>query len=333
MVVLSLIASGFMMQAGTQRLGMAMSVPEGAGEEQYIAALRMQVRLGLDGAGTTIKWDEYEQQKGKPLNDFNGVVKFTNQQALVTISTIDTIKRRLPWDVQDLKWTDVTLRKRFDAFLRDIVPKLDQRVKWVSLGNEVNAYLEQHPDELEAYLSFLVHSKSVIKGLRPSLQVGVTITWIDSTRDPGLAKKLTQGMDVAIFTYYPMDGLNAGDIGKVASHFDFMSGIAGSKPLLLQEIGYPSSPEAGSSEEKQAAFVKTVFTQLDRLRERIPLALYFIQSDFGPSLMKLMESYYGISEPRFLAFLRTLGLTDDKGKPKAAWKVFVNEVAKRKPID
>ncbi len=333
MVVLSLLTIGLVLQAGTQRLGMAMSVPEGAGEEQYIAALRIQVRLGLDGGGTTIKWDEYEQQQGKPLNDFNGVVKLTNQQTLATISTIDTIKRRLPSDVQDLRWSDEKLKTRFDAFLREAVPKLDKRVKWISLGNEVNAYLEQHPDELDAYLGFLAHSKSVIKGLRSDVQVGVTVTCMDGIRIPAMAKRLTEGMDIAVFTYYPMDGLNVAETSAVAGHFDFMAGVAGNKPLLLQEIGYPSSPDCGSSEEKQAAFVKAVFVQLDRFRQRIPLALYFIQSDFGPSLMKLMESYYGISDPKFLTFLRTLGLTDDKGKPKQAWKVFVAEVTNRKPID
>lgn len=310
-----------------------MSVPDGAGEEQYISALRTQIRLGLDGGCTTIKWDEYESQKGKPLSDYLGVVKLTNQQTLITISTIDTIKRRLPSDVQDLEWTDGKLRMRFDAFLREFAPKLDKRVKWISLGNEVNAYLEQHPAEVEQYIDFLAKSRSLIKSLRSDIQVGVTVTCMDGIRNRSLVKRLTDPMDIAVFTYYPMDGLKVADTAAAAGHFDFMSGVAGTKPIILQEIGYPSSLVCGSSDDKQAGFVKAIFVQLDRMRGRIPLAIYFIQSDFGPSLMKLMESYYGLSDPSFLAFLRTLGLCDETGKPKAAWKVFASEVQKRKPIE
>lgn len=333
MVIPAIVACLSLAAAGSQRLGLAMSVPEGAGEEEYIAAIRTQIRLGLDGCGTTIKWDEYEAQKGKPLTDFNGVIRITNQETLVTISTIDTIKRRLPADVSGLKWDSPEMLARFDAFLREIAPRLDKRVKWISLGNEVDGYLRAHPDEIDAYIRFLAHSRGVLKGLKPEIQVGVTITCMDSLKSPELAKRLIEGMDIAILTYYPLDGMRTCELSEIPSHFAFMSALAGAKPLVLQEIGYPSSPLCNSSEEKQAGFVKAVFAQLDRLGAKVPLALYFLQSDFPPSVMKVLEQYYGLSDPKFLAYLKTLGLTDDKGKPKLAWKTFRSEVSKRKPID
>jgi hypothetical protein len=111
-----------------------------------------------------------------------------------------------------------------------------------------------------------------------------------------------------------------------------MAAIAGSRPLILQEIGFPASPEAGGSEQKQAEFVRLVFQQLDQHAGKIPLAVFFMQVDFPPSMLGLLETYYGLSGEPFRAFLGSLGFMDSKGRARPAWKVFQQEVAKRKPI-
>lgn len=313
------------------RIGLALSVPDGAGEEEYMAAIRQQIRLGLDGAAPSLKWDEYEEQKGKPLNDSLGLMKLMGQEGLLTIGTLDTIKRRLPKDLMDKGWDDPQLTARWEKFLTEITPKLGKRILWVSLGNEVDGYLNSRPGEVAAYKRFLARGRAIIKKIRPDIGVGVTIMCLESQKTPNLARLLQENTDICIITYYPSGaGPTANSPTVWASQFDFMLGIAGDRPLLLQEIGYPAAEKAGSSPEMQAEFVREVFKQLDKHTSRIPLAAFFMQSDFPASLMKVLESYYGISDPGFLAFLGSLGFMDAKGQPRPAWKVFEEEVRKRK---
>jgi hypothetical protein len=328
-----LLALGLALLAQTTtRIGLALNVPEGGGEEEFLAAMRQQVRLGLDGGAISLKWDEWEEKGGKPLTDSLGALRFMGQDGLVTVATIDTLKRRLPSDVAAKDWSDPLLVSRWERFLGTIAGQFGPKVKWVSLGNEVDGYLSQHPGEVDAYIGFLARGREAVRKVRPDIQVGVTVMCMDGLKHPDLVRKLQTGMDVTVFTYYPLDGLTVHDPAQLRPHFDFMTGVAGARPLLLQEIGYPASEKTGSSEEKQARFVRSVFGELDRLGSKVPLAAFFMQVDFPPSMTGALEEYYGIRDPAFLAFLQTLGLFDSKGRPRLAWAAFKEEATRRKPF-
>jgi hypothetical protein len=314
------------------RLGLAINVPEGGGEEEFLAAARQQIRMGIDGAAVSVKWDEFESQNGKPLDEGLGIMKLIGQEGMITIASLDTVKRRLPPDIMEKAWDDPSVLERWTKFLAGIVPKLGKQVRWISLGNEVDGYLASRPSEVESYLRFLASGRTAIKKLRPDMQVGVTVMCADGQKNPSFIRRLQEGMDVAAFTYYPNASTSSGDLASVAKDFDFMIGIAGARQLLLQEIGYPASEAAGGSPERQAQFVRSVFASIDRHEAKIPLAVYFLQCDFGPGLIGVLEQYYGLSHPSFIAFLSSLGLMDSKGKPRPAWRVFQQEVAKRKPL-
>lgn len=314
------------------RLGLSLNVPAGGGEEAFLAAMREQVRMGLDGGAISLKWDEYESQGPKSIDDAVNGLRFMGQEAIVTIATLDTMKRRLPADVADRKWDEPEMLRRWEDFLKSLAPRLGSRVKWLSLGNEVDGYLASKPEEVEPYVRFLSAGRRVVKSVRPDLQVGVTIMATASAENPALARRLQDGMDVAVMTYYPLDSLKVRDPSSVSSDFTQMVALAAGKPLILQEIGFPASELVGSSPALQEKFVRAVFTKLDTLGGTVPLAVYFLQSDFSPDLLKTLESYYGVSEPRFLAFLGSLGLKDASGKARPAWTAFQEEVLKRKPI-
>ncbi len=325
-------AIGLALTLSIPKLGLAMGVKDGGGETEFLTAMRQQIRLGLDASAPNIKWDEYEAQSGKPLIDGLNAAKYMDQDVLLTISTIDTVKRRLPVEFSETGWTDPALISRFDQFLNSVADHLTPGVRWISLGNEVNAYLGQHPTEVDSYIAFINHGRETLRHRNPKLLVGVTVTFTDALHDPELAKRLQESMDISVFTYYPMDGFKPLAPSQVPSHFDYMMTVAGAKPLLLQEIGYPTSSAVGSSPDQQAKFIHQVFGQLDKYQDRIAMADYFMQTDFSAALMKFFEPYYGISDATFLSFLGSLGLCDSAGKPQAGWNAFRDEVIKRRPI-
>lgn len=318
--------------ASGPQLGLVMGIPDGAGEKEYLAAMRQQIRLGLDGNAFNLKWDEFEAQAEKPLVDAVNMSKFTAQDIILTVGTIDTVKRRLPTDVAELRWNDPRMLSRFDAFLGKVKQLGGSSITAISLGNEVNVYLESHPDEVDDYCDFLKHSQQTIARLFPKVPVGVTITCMDAMRKPDLATKLQGSLPAAFFTYYPVAGLKVSDPSATKAHFEFMLRTTGSRPVYLQEVGYPTSELLGSSEAKQAEFVRQVFVELDRHRDRVVFASYFMQMDLTKSLVEVFKTYYGISDPTFLSFLSTLGLCDPVGKPKLGWKVFCDSVMARRPI-
>jgi hypothetical protein len=314
-------------------LGLAINLPEGAGAPELMAAMRKEVRLGLDGGTITLKWDEVASSGVKSVSDGLGAAAFMGQRVLLTISTIDTVRRRVPPEFAHTPWDDAGLESRFDALLTQVAAFGGMNLGWISLGNEVNPYLAGHPEEVAAYLRFLDHERETVHRLLPQVGVGVTITCMDAIDQPDLAEQLQKSMDVIVFTYYPLKGFKVVTPLATDRHFGFMTKIAAGRPLLLQEIGCPSDELTGSSQAVQADFVNQVFDQLDSHGDSIPLAVFFIQGDFSAKQVRDLTGYYGLAEPAFGAYLGSLGLCDAVGKPKKAWGTFAAACLKRKPID
>ena len=125
-------------------------------------------------------------------------------------------------------------------------------------------------------------------------------------------------------TYYPMSpDFVVRDPSTVDADFPRILAAAGSKQIFLQEVGYPTSPTNGSSEEKQAEVFSRVLDQVAGDPARFIGVNFTFMSDFSDSLVKSFSAYYRMpGADRFGSFLKTLGMFDDQGRPKKAWAVF-----------
>src|SRR5262249_26293679 len=148
--------------------------------------------------------------------------------------------------------------------LDKVAPLLNDRVKYVSLGNEVDSYFKKHPGEWAAYRSLVEDARSYLLSLKPSVKVGVTTTFegASSTFVTQIAS-LDTNMDVVILTYYPLDFTTFAPRAPstVAPDMAKMIALAGGKPLVMQEWGYPTSGSLGSDESKQAEFITNTFAE------------------------------------------------------------------------
>jgi hypothetical protein len=106
--------------------------------------------------------------------------------------------------------------------------------------------------------------------------------------------------------------------------------LARGLPVLLQEVGYPSSDVLHSSEAEQVEFVQNVFAAWKSAGDSIPYLNYFLLHDFNEALCGALEGYYGLRNPNFHAYLCTLGLRQANGTPKLAWQTFVDETKRWK---
>lgn len=294
----------------------------------YINAIALLDIAGANGSITTKSWKELEPQPTQYAlqtvqDELNFYTRIYDKTEFLGIQPLNTVPREVPTDLASVPFDDPQMIARFNALYDQLAPLMTQNVRYVSIGNEVDVYLENHPDEWEPYRLFFEATAAHVREVTPWVQVGTTVTFGGMRHHPDEIAALTAQADVAIITYYPLS-----DSAQVASpdaplrDFPEMIERAGSKPVVLQEFGYPSSPVNGSSDSMQAEFVDYVFEAWQANQAHIPYLSYFALHDFTDDTCDMLLQYYGLNADVFRAFLCTLGLRYANGEPKPAWTRF-----------
>jgi hypothetical protein len=139
--------------------------------------------------------------------------------------------------------------------------------------------------------------------------------------------KLLAKSDVAVANYYPLDeAFQARPTTGVAQELDALvlgvtgdAGEAGSsRPVLLQEVGYPSAAENGSSPEQQKAFYQGLFQALTTRRDHFPFVSVNGFHDAHPTRCQSEAAAFGAAASSVAVAARcSLGLrsADQTAKP------------------
>ncbi len=315
---------------GRPLIGLSINVPEGGGTKELIQAITDERSLGLKLIYISKKWSEIEPTLGvlqmdQLKSDMKGAVDagFT---PVLTFQTIDTNNRVVPSDLKAEPFDSTTMLAREAKVLRALEGALPPTTMAVMLGNEVDIYLAQHPSETAAFARFVRDGRDIMRRLRPTLPIGVTTTFDGQINHPEIVRQVQQTSDIFSATYYPMKpDFTVRPTSDIARDFDSMVAFAGPRKLFVQEAGYPASEVLGSSEERQAEFVRQVFATTRRLQDKIAGVNFFLMVDFNKALMKTFTEYYGSSDARFVAFLGTLGLRRADGTPRQAWSAFESQ--------
>ena len=116
-------------------------------------------------------------------------------------------------------------------------------------------------------------------------------------------------------------------VADVPKHLDQMASFAGSRKLYLQEVGYPASELLGSSEESQKQFVDAVFDWSGAHKSQLAGLCSFLLLDISDAFVNRLNSYYGVQDKNFTAYLATLGFEKKDGAPRPAWAEFRKRAA------
>jgi hypothetical protein len=305
---------------------------------RIIAALKVAASAGVDADHMVFKWSDLETGPGaynptaiKGLRDgiayLGGALGW---QLQLTISVIDTTVKATPNDLKRVAWNDPKMIKRFHALIDKIAPTFNPHLAYIAVGNEVDLYLDGHPSEWPKYKAFYDDAVAYIHQKVPGLQVGVCTTFENTINAAqSRVQDLIGSSDVVVFTYYPLDR-SFRPLGPTTPLADFprMVTFAGAKPVVLQEVGYPSSPKLGSSVQDEAAFVLNVFSAWRQVGAQIPFLSYWQLYDFSLAYCNTFPVYYGFRDPHgyFVAYICSNGLRYADGSPKPAWDDFVQSV-------
>ncbi|MGV6815452.1 MAG: hypothetical protein ACWA5W_10670 [Phycisphaerales bacterium] len=254
----------------------------------------------------------------------------------LSIATIDTNNLQIPFSFRNpdderelgstMSWDDPAMISRFGELLDAIVPILvEHGGYYLAIGNEVDIWLNGHPDQIQAYAAFVDAARTRVHTIAPQLAVGTTLTG-EVLGHPEISGPLIGVSDAVSYTYYHMvDGqVLAPDLFPAV--LDAMVELAGDKQIVFQEVGYPSGwatdTTIGSSVELQQEFVRVLFPAMAS-HEQIRFWSFLHVGDWGEDLLAIFEEYYGISSPEFIEYLGTLGLIWNDGTPKPAYQEFL----------
>ena len=313
-------------QATKTSIALSMMPSEPLNEESYLAAVRDELRLGIEATYVNVKWSDLENETAfnpKAFQDQVGIAKLLGGDIVVCLKPIDTSNKCVPVALANVGFDEQRMLDQWETMLQKIIPLLPKNVKAISFGNEVDVYLGNHPNEVSGYLSMVKSARTLFRGAGIKAPVGVITTFDGLMRKPELVKKIQSNFDVTMMTYYPLgQTFEVLPMTSVEGHFSSMLSLAGSKPLVLTEIGCPSGEGNKSSEETQAEFIKQAFGQLQKNSAKISFASFFQQGDFPQSMVDVFEQYYQMKDDKFRSYLSSLGLKTTTGKPKKAYYEF-----------
>ncbi len=310
------------------------------GLKGFTDAMELITINGMNVFGVANDWKDLEPSSGKfnlqgPLkNPLTLLVPRYPQieGVLFVLKMIDSNRRTMPADIQDRHFDDPTVLRRFDALIDAITTEpSSRRITHLLLGNEVDGYLSQHPQEIQAFATFYQRAVDRIHRKMPGVKVSTIISF-GGLDLPNLFNRLRPISDFITYTYYPITQQSASTrwqmrpVSDIETDVDHMARRAASKPFAFTEIGYSASPLNGSSEAQQAAFVREMFRVLDpyRRRGRLAFLLYHALYDYPTGVCVPYAGVQGIHPETICDFIENLGLRRyETGEPREAWSVFV----------
>jgi hypothetical protein len=181
---------------------------------------------------------------------------------------------------------DAALISAYVAALTDLasVPGFRDRVRYLSLGNEVGTYLvnQSIAPLWAAYTKFCqdVSAELRSKKLLPRTLIG--INWqiqhiLGTGGQPSYLaawKLMSEVSDALFINFYPAAGSTEYEV-HFQQMLDLSSAHGAGKQIVLQEIGMPSSEFVGSSEGAQDVFLGFVLDQWEKAGLLIPFLSWF----------------------------------------------------------
>jgi hypothetical protein len=304
---------------GERLLGIDVTEAE---DGDYDAAMDIVQSVGAEVVSLSVFWDDIETQpmtyapNPNWLEIANAYYPARNVKLSLVISVIDTNARRLPADLADAPFDDPVVIERFKGLLDYVfsqIPDLD--LTSLAIGNEIDGYLGADPSLWRQYQTFYKAASAHARARRPGLPIGTKAMFAGLTGHAReYLQQLNRSSDVIMVTYYPLDdGFTVRDPSVVAADLQALTAAYPDRPIYVLEAGYPSSADCGSSEAKQAAFVRQLFKAWDAHASQIRLLFFTWLTDLPYSSVSDLTNYYGVSDNRFAEFLRTLGLRTYSG--------------------
>ena len=275
-------------------------------------------------------WSELERAPGAyDTTEVEFILEQSRPLALAfNLRVVDAGARNMPDAYKPLPWDSQEMVDRIIAMIERLAPILGTRPWSYAIGNEIDMYFGARPQEIAAYGRMLQRVKPRVLALHPGARFTTSFQASATGQFRTLYAPILTALDHVALTYYPLGAEFRVRPPQVATT-DIPALVAAVAPLpvYFQEIGYPTSATLGSSPEAQATFVRLAFEAIRAIGPpRVLGATYLFQADLPGWLTDVIAQAYGASTSRnFREFVGTLGLRDERDRPKPGWTAFVEQ--------
>ncbi|MDX2283161.1 MAG: hypothetical protein NW241_03330 [Bacteroidia bacterium] len=325
---------------GARHLGIHLTTAE---ERTYQEAFGMAADAGMDVVPLGFAWTTLEPSPrvydSTWLAVLDAYYSASDMPVSLFLMPITALDKTVPADLMGLPFDHPEMIARFDSLLSFIRSQIQQaELNNLIIGNEVDLYLNAHPEEWAAYTAFFRQTRAHARNLwGPALPIGAETTYSSLAGASAVqAEALHADADMVVFSYYPLKPDFTMDrpavIGEVVD--DVAERYPG-KRLFLEETGYASGKACGGSEQRQAEYVQETFRAWDRYADRLMFVGFLWMHDLSDAETEGYVQLYGMrgqpAEAAFAAYLQTLGLRTwpGSGRRKPAWDRLAAESAAR----
>jgi hypothetical protein len=177
----------------------------------------------------------------------------------LTNTTVHMDQKHLPRYLAGKRFDDPELLEHWGEFLRAFLAEYGDCIDFLNLGNEVGSYFGSRSGEWPAYVTFVRKGAEIVHEVRPTIRVGVVLSCNGAS---AYWRDLEPHCDYLAFTYYAPNSsltksptarsLDPEHLDYFAVALDSMLHLAGTKPVLITEIGCATHESIDSSPELQA---------------------------------------------------------------------------------
>jgi hypothetical protein len=307
----------------------------------YQQALALARESGVQVSHYYVQWGDVEKTPGvydwRTLDYILEANYLEGLQVSLVVNVIHTtVIGRVPPDLAGTTFEDGQFSERLAKFLAALADRYEERLNYLSVGNEVNDYFAAHPSEMDAYASAFDQVRPAIHQQHPDLPVGIVFAYHDAekTNTLNIVKSLNRGDFIAFTLYLYNEGFHfTRDPALIGDYLDRMLDVAEGTPIAIVETGWSTAEFLEGSEASQSEYVRQFFTALDAHREDILFLTWFVLHDSKQNFCyeQALTFFHPSTEPdpaymdAFVTFLCYFGLRHADGTPKPAWDVWVQE--------
>lgn len=283
------------------------------------------------------------------LDALNSTAVTTGIKITLRIHPVDVPGKVVPSDLAGVRFNNANMISRYTNMLNHVFQHLSpQNITRLVVGNEIDGFNPGSDTNfwLPDYVTFLEGIKDYLNSNvnYSGIKLGFVITYrgatdrslliptFANTPAPDIFSGWLQStkIDFVGITYYPLNAdFTAKSNTLVAGVFDSIASFT-SKPIHIEEVGYPTSTSINGSEQNQAEFFCEVFKAWDKHALAIPSLAILRMMDTTLSRANETADTYGLTgNSNFIEYIRTLGLRNVDNQPKSSFSIIQDELKKR----
>ncbi len=257
----------------------------------------------------------------------------------ITFMNVHMDHKHLPAYLEGKGFSDSYLLERWERYLEGFLNRYGDMIDFIELGNEVNIYFGQHPEEWPEYVEYVKLGSQVIRREKPRISIGVTFALTEGRLEQ-YWRDIQPYCDHLAVTYYTpcsifeksptAEALDPNSEKHFAKRLDEAIRIAGEKKVLIQEIGCATHPILDSSPELQAKFIHMFFRWIREREDKLLAISWLSLMDWNyEETKRALEGQLDqrlLDHERFMRYLTSLGLMYEDGRKKPGYYAFKEEI-------